>query len=107
MTTEDITKLFGQLGLPFAYDHFAEGESPAPPFAIYRYPRADNFAADGTAYFKQNILHIELYTDKKEPMLEEKIEAALEARGIFYGKGEVWIDREDLYEIMYEMEVTA
>ena len=24
-----------ELGLPFAYDHFAEGESPEPPFVVY------------------------------------------------------------------------
>ncbi|OYP36160.1 hypothetical protein CG709_06005, partial [Lachnotalea glycerini] len=25
--------------------------------------------------------------------------------GIFYGKSEVWIDSENLYEVLYEMEV--
>ena len=29
----------------------------------------------------------------------------LERHGIFYGKSEVWIESEKLYEVLYEMEV--
>ena len=28
-------------------DHFAEGESPDPPFICYLFPVSDNFSADG------------------------------------------------------------
>lgn len=76
-----------------------------PPFLVFLYPRADNFAADGIAYFKINQLDIELYTDLKQPELEEAIEAVLLKHGIFYGKSEVWIESEKLYEVLYEMEV--
>ena len=107
MTRADVPALLERLGFSFAYDHFAEGEGPDPPFLVYRYPNADNFAADGVVYFKQDILHIEVYTDRKDPALEEKIEAALDEGGIFYGKGETWIDSEKLYEVLYEMEVSA
>ena len=107
MNKSDVPALLERLGFPFAYDHFAEGEGPDPPFLVYRYPKADNFAADGVAYFKRDVLHIEVYTDKKDPALEEQIEAALDEGGIFYGKGETWIDSEKLYEVLYEMEVSA
>ena len=101
MKKSDVPALVERLGFPFSYDHFAEGEGPD------RYPKADNFAADGVAYFKQDVLHIEVYTDRKDPALEEQIEAALDESGIFYGKGETWIDSEKLYEVLYEMEVSA
>ena len=42
-----VTKILEELGLPFAYDHFAEGESPETPFICYLSPGSDNFAADG------------------------------------------------------------
>ena len=29
---DDLVKLLEETGIPFAYDHFAEGESPDPPF---------------------------------------------------------------------------
>ena len=82
-----------------------KGEAPAPPFHVFLYPKADNFAADGIAYFKINQLDIELYTDLKQPELEETIEAVLLKHGIFYAKSEVWIESEKLYEGLYEMEV--
>ncbi len=105
MTAENVTKMLEEMKLPFAYHHFAEGESPDPPFLVYLYPGADNFAADGVTYFKVNKLHIELYTDYKDIDLEEKIEAVLTGHGLFYDKSEVWISSEKLYEVLYQMEV--
>lgn len=32
-------------------------------------------------------------------------EAVLDRHGIFYGKSEVWIESENLYEVLYQMEV--
>ncbi|MCC8044813.1 MAG: hypothetical protein LIP12_04855 [Clostridiales bacterium] len=50
-------------------------------------------------------LHIELYTDKKDPDFEEQVETVLTEYGIYYNKSEVWIESELLYEVLYEMEV--
>ena len=100
-----IAELIKNMGLPFAYDHFAEGESPAPPFICYLTPGSDNFAADGRAYYKINIVNIELYTDTKDPSVEQKVESVLDARGIFYDKTEVWIESEKLYEVLYQFEL--
>ena len=38
MTYEQIAEMMEEMGLPFAYHHFAEGESPAPPFLIFLSP---------------------------------------------------------------------
>lgn len=105
MTHEEVMEMMGKMGLPFAYDHFAEGESPEPPFAVFLYPNSRHFAADGKVYFKASRLNIELYTDRKDAGLEEQVEAVLDGSGIFYEKSEVWIESEKLYEVLYEMEV--
>lgn len=105
MKKEDETIIMRETGLPFAYDHFAEGESPKPPFLIYLHPSSDNFSADGKVYHKIDRLQMELYTDIKDHGLEEKVEAVLDRHGIFYNKSEVWIEEERLYEVRYEMEV--
>ncbi len=105
MTHQEVMEMMAETGIPFAYHHFAEGESPEPPFAVFLYPRADNFSADGKPYFKINHLDIEVYTDLKDVKLETRIEAVLEGHGIFYAKSEVWIETENLYEVLYEMEV--
>lgn len=104
---DDILATLRETALPFAYDHFAEGESPEPPFICYLVPGSNNFAADGRVYFKINEYHIELYTDEKSPALESNLETVLDNHGIFYNKSETWIESEKLYEVLYtfEMEV--
>lgn len=104
---DNISELLAKSGFPFAYDHFAEGESPDPPFICYLFPASDNFSADGGVYFKADEVHIELYTDKKDPEAERKLEGLLDQRGIFYNKSEVWIESERLYEVLYIFETEA
>lgn len=81
---DELVKIIEEIGIPFAYDHFAEGESPAPPFLCYLLPGSDNFAADGRVYYKMSEVRIELYTDFKDVALEEKVTAVLDNHGIFY-----------------------
>lgn len=97
-----VKEMAEETSFPHAYDHFAEGESPAPPFLVYYLPNSENFAADGEVYFKSDILSFELYTDKKSPADEAKVEAMLDAHHLFYNKSEVWIADEKLYEVLYE-----
>ena len=105
---DKLLEIMNAIGIPFAYDHFAEGESPDPPFVCYLLPASDNFAADGKVYWKINEVHIELYTDYKDPSVERQVEAVLDERGVFYERSEKWIESEKLYEVLYsfEMEVS-
>ena len=104
---DELLVMLNEMGIPFAYDHFAEGESPEPPFICYLLPQSDHFSADGKVYYKISGVHIELYTDIKDLSVEQKVEAVLDTHGIFYEKSEVWIENERLYEVLYtfEMEV--
>ena len=94
MTLEELAGMLEETGFPFAYDHFAEGESPDPPFICYLLPGSDNFAADGRVYFRISEVRIELYTDRKDPGAETLVETVLDDAGIFYNKSEVWIQSE-------------
>ena len=105
MTYEQIAEMMEEMGLPFAYHHFAEGESPAPPFLLFLSPGENTFSADNLTYFSCKQLDIELYTDKKLPELEEQVETVLAQHEIYYTKTELFIDSEELYEVLYEMEV--
>ena len=124
---DKIISILNEIGLPYAYHHFAEGDgcpvdtsqpqaeksrpsrqarqSPNPPFICYLLPNSDNFAADGRVYYKINDVHIELYTDFKNTELELKVEEVLDRYNIFYNKSEVWIHSEKLYEVMYSYEI--
>lgn len=101
---DELIDILKEAEIPFAYDHFAEGESPAPPFICYLLPGSNNFSADGKVYFKANEVHIELYTDFKDLTVEQKLEAVLDEHGIFYNKSETWIESEKLYEVLYIFE---
>ncbi len=101
---EELLQTLEEIGLPFAYHHFAEGESPEPPFVVYLLPGSNNFGADGKVYYKIHEVHLELYTDLKDLSLEEKVENVLDEHGIFYNKTETWIESERLYEVLYIFE---
>ena len=105
MRIEELAAMLQEMDIPFAYDHFAEGECPETPFICYLLPGSDNFAADGRVYFRINEVRIELYSDSKDVGLESKVETVLDSHGIFYNKSEVWIQSEKLYEILYSFEV--
>lgn len=102
---EKLIALMDEIGITYAYDHFAEGEGPDPPFICFLIPGNDNFSADGRAYYKIDDVHIELYTDEKNPETEYKVEKVLDKHDIFYQKSEVWIDSEKLYEVLYQFEM--
>ena len=102
---DDLVRLLEETGIPFAYDHFAEGESPDPPFICYLLPQSGNFSADGRVYLKVSSVNIELYTDSKDLSVEQKLEAVMDAYSIFYDKTEVWIESEKLYEVLYSFEM--
>ena len=104
---DELLQILSETQIPFAYHHFAEGESPEPPFICYLLPGSNNFSADGKVYYKINEVHIELYTDLKDLAVEQQLEDVLDEHGIFYNKSETWIESEKLYEVLYtfEMEV--
>ncbi|RHT58649.1 hypothetical protein DW757_03380 [Clostridium sp. AM29-11AC] len=102
---ERLVSIIKEMGIPYAYDHFAEGEAPDPPFLCYLLPGSDNFSADGKVYHKISEVRLELYTDFKDLSSEQQVEMALDAAGIFYNKTETWIDSEKLYEVLYSFDM--
>lgn len=101
---EELLQILSETQIPYAYHHFAEGESPEPPFICYLFPGSNNFSADGKVYYKINEVHIELYTDLKDLAVEQQLEEVLDEHGIFYNKSETWIESEKLYEVLYTFE---
>lgn len=102
---EELLQILQESQIPFAYHHFAEGESPEPPFICYLLPGSNNFSADGKVYYKINEVHVELYTDLKDLAVEQQLEDVLDEHGIFYNKSETWIESEKLYEVLYIFEM--
>ena len=55
MTHEEIMAVMEEIGLPYAYHHFAEGESPDPPFAVFLYPAAVISQQTGKCILRQTV----------------------------------------------------
>lgn len=105
MTFKDVKTLIESFGLPYAYYQFEEGTAQKLPFICFYYTGSDDLGADDVNYAKIRDLVIELYTSVKDFELEAQIEDALTAAGLFYAKEETRIDSEQMYEVLYSMQV--
>ena len=83
MTYKQVATMIAGIGLPFAYDHFDDENTPgAPPFICFYYGGSDDMAADNVNFQRIRPLTLELYTDNKDFSLEETVEAALNGAGV-------------------------
>lgn len=98
----ELKVMLEQLKFPVAYDHFNTPTST--PFIVFRRYASKNFFADGKVYKKINKIYVELYTDKKDVGIEEKLEKLFDANQIVYNVvSETFISEENVYEIIYEI----
>ena len=101
----ELLNMLNEINIPYAYDHFAEGESQEPPFACYLLVGSDHFMADGKVYHKISQVYLEVYTDSKDLSVEQQVESVLDEHGICYVRSETWIESEKLYEVLYSFEM--
>lgn len=102
---EKIEQILKETRIPFRYHHFETDEAVNPPFICWLSPGSDNFSADGKVYHRADEVDIELYTDERDFELEEKIEAILDKNELFWNKTELYIESENMFETLYELEV--
>lgn len=105
MTYKEVATMISGIGLPFAYDHFDEGDASPPPFICFYFSSSDDMAADNTNYQKIRPLTVELYTDNKDFSTEETVETALNDAGLVFSRSEVYIDAERMYMVTYETDI--
>lgn len=103
MMLEEVKTLLESTGLPVAYRSWPEKMAPPLPYICYLVAYSNNFGADGEVYHRIDRVQIELYTKLKDPQSEDKVEKALSS--LFWEKTETYIDSEQCYEILYEIEV--
>lgn len=104
MTRIEINEMVGRIAdavdLPWCYHHFEEPQEP--PYLIYLISRND-FYADDKNYQKIARVAIEYYYDEADPEREELIESLLPEA--YTASEPVYLESEQMYEIIYEMEV--
>lgn len=104
LTQAELKTVLDGSSIPFAYRAWKNGHSL--PFGVFYFQRDNPFAADGVVYTKTARYALELYTAEKDPDAEAVLEKALTAAGIFYSKSdETYIDEEQMFCVIYEIEV--
>jgi len=109
MTQQDLFNSLKALNLPLAYDHFeVDDKNPPPtlPFICYKFTGNDgDLFADNTNYFQISSFNIELYTEFKDLGAEKLLEDKLKELKLPFGKSEVYIKEERMFQILYSIEI--
>ena len=98
-----LAQMLSEAGVPVARNAFLKQQ--VPPYIVYVFSHSDNFVADSRVYLKRDNYQIELYTDKKDVALEEKLEGIFDVHGLVYDKTETYLESEKLIEVLYEIQL--
>jgi len=103
MTYLDIKQEMKNLGFPCKYGSFKS--SPTPPFTTIQLAYNNDIMADNQNYEGIGNYQLELYTTSKHPPSEQLIENKLKELRLPYTKVETFLDSEDLYQVIYEIQL--
>ena len=103
MTHDELLAVLRPTGLPWAYHHW-EGKQ-APPYGVYLDTEDDPFFADNQTYTSFRSVRLEVYSLERDPALDARVKAALDAAELSYDVDYTWIESEGLYETIFECEV--
>ena len=106
MDASDLYEGLKETGYPVAYREWKEGQEPAPPYIVYFETEPEHFYADDKVYASVNKYAIELYTaNNRSPTAEAAVQAQLEDLGLPYTKVEVFLEGEDMCEVLYMVSI--
>ena len=102
MKVEELKMLLESTGFPVVYRAYAVDRAPDLPYLVFYGTQKVTMFADNQPYYTVPMWNVELYTDKKEPLTEARVEQVLDESGILYVSSEANWEDERLYEVLYE-----
>ncbi|MBC2722340.1 hypothetical protein [Desulfosporosinus sp.] len=108
MNQVELVTALKSLGMPIAYGEFEstpENPSPSPPFITYQFTDDEDLKADNQNYVDIGDYNIELYTDKKDLTIEKLVQDKLKELHLPYSKSEAKIELEELYQVIYRIQL--
>ena len=103
MTYLDIIAGMTSIGLPCAY--YEWDVAPPLPYTLIVHTDNEDLMADNHNYQDVGNYRLELYTAIKHPPTEKKVEQWLKDHRMPYDKTEVFLDSEDMFQIIYEFQI--
>ncbi len=98
-----LKTMLEETGLPVAYSHFKKAPK-LPYICFYRNQKTTSGSDYGNEINDESYL-IELYSVKKDVDAESKIEDVLTKYGISYFVNELYIDTENMYCCIFDIEL--
>jgi hypothetical protein len=106
MNLIELKNILQATGFPVAYLRFVETENeplPQPPFIVYLSAYSSNTFADNQVYKEIDNVQIELYTDKKDLIAENKLASVLNENELPYSTTETFIESEKMHQKIFEV----
>ena len=103
MTYMDLINEIKALGFSCTYGSFKS--KPPIPFCTVNFAYNNDMIADNQNYQDVGQYQLEYYNSIKYPLDEQKIESKLKELRLPYTKVETFLDSEDLYQIIYEIQL--
>ena len=103
MKLENLHEDLSKLNIPVAYTYFEDHVSP--PFAVFFEESEKHFVADNNIYATKKAIVVELYTTKKDLVLEKKLESFFYKHEIIWESTSQYINEENLFLKAYYFEL--
>lgn len=105
MNYTEVKTMLESTGLPVCYYQWVNGTAPDLPYICYYFPNNNPETADNKIHHKIEALAVELYTESKDFATEQLVESVLDTYELPYSRSEQYIEDENMYEVLFEMEV--
>ena len=105
MKPSEIVKMLEETGFPVVYYSYPDAVNLPVPFIVYRIQSYADEDADNVNWTQIGNVEIGLYTKDKDFDSESKLEDVLTAHDLYFDKSESYLENEELFGVLYEVEI--
>ena len=101
MKQSEVFKMLQATGLPVTYSEWPQGYAPPLPYIVFLQDGTETFLADNKVYKHKDTYRIELYSENKDKLSENKIIEQLNIKPTVWEKEYEERTDEDLYQSVF------
>ena len=102
--TKKLVQALKSLQFPVAYYTFPENDAPKLPYIVYWQESDNTLFCDNAAYGYSGNYTLELYYDRKNPELENRIKKEVSDNGFIISRGaDVYIPTEKMFMLTFDV----